>query len=74
VGGLEHAAERLDHPPGHDDHRDAGVARARERRQRARLQDAVAPGQRVVEVGRDDVDLAGEVLREDQDCRDALTT
>jgi hypothetical protein len=73
VGRLEHPAEGLDHPARHDDHRDACVARAGEGGQRPRLEDA-APGQRVVEVGGDDVDLAGEVLREDQDSREALTT
>jgi hypothetical protein len=74
VGRLEHPAERLDHAAGHDDHRDARVARPGEGRQRARREDTVPPGQRVIEIGGDDVDLAGEVVREDQDWREALTT
>jgi hypothetical protein len=40
------------------------VARALERAQRARAQDAVLPDQRAVEVGRDDVDVTREVGRE----------
>jgi hypothetical protein len=42
----------------------ARVARALERRDRARAQDAVLPDQRSVEVGRDDGRVAREVGRE----------
>jgi hypothetical protein len=37
---------------------------ALQRGERARLQDAVAPDQRAVEVGRDDLDVAREVCGE----------
>jgi hypothetical protein len=41
----------------------ARVARALERRERARTDDAVLPDQRAVEVGGDDVDVAREIGR-----------
>ena len=63
-GRLEHAAQRLHHPAGDDDHAQARVARAGERGQRPRPQHVVLPDQRVVEVGRDDVDVAREAVRE----------
>jgi hypothetical protein len=73
---TEHTPQRLDHPPGDDDHRDPRAVGATERRDRAGVQDAVTPGEGVVEVGRDDVDRAREILREldFQSWRDALTT
>jgi hypothetical protein len=46
---------------------DACGFRAGKRGERVRPKDAVRPRQRVVEVGRDDVDVAGEVLRQSQD-------
>jgi hypothetical protein len=46
----------------------AGHARRRDRLQRARMQQRVFADQRSVEVARDSLDLAGEVVRELQPC------
>ena len=74
TGGIEHAPQGLHHPAGDDDHGHRSIPRAGERRERPRLQHPGGPGERVVEVGRDHVDLAREVRWEGQPCRDALTT
>ncbi len=58
--GLERAAHRLEHAPGDDDDVQTGVVRTAQRRDRARLQDAVLPDERPVEVGRDDADVVRE--------------
>jgi len=50
----------LVHPSGHDDDVQAGVARALERADRPRPEDAFVPDERAVEIGRDDRDVARE--------------
>jgi hypothetical protein len=54
---------RPEHTSGDDDHVQAGIVRAAQRRDRPRLQDAVLPDERPVEVGRDDADVARERCR-----------
>ena len=65
VRRLERLPHGLDHASGHDDDRNPGRLRTRKRRERARVERAVLPHERAVEVGRDDVDVAGEVLGEE---------
>jgi hypothetical protein len=50
----------LHHAPGDDDHVQTRGVRKPERGERARLEDAVPPDERPVEVGRDDLDVVRE--------------
>ena len=59
-GRRERTLHRLHHAAGDDDDVQTGVVRASERRDRARLQDAVLPDEGPVEVGRDDANVARE--------------
>jgi hypothetical protein len=62
LGRLEEAAHRLHHPAGDDDHVQPGVARLVQRLQGARPQRSVLPDEGAVEVRRDDVQVAREVV------------
>jgi len=64
LGWLEETAHGLHHPAGHDDHVQPGVTRVVQRLQRARPQRSVLPDERAVEVRRDDVEVAREILGE----------
>ena len=64
LGRLEEATHRLHHATGDDDHVQPGVARVAQRLQRARTECAVLPDERPVEVGRDDLEVAREVVGE----------
>ena len=61
-------ADRLEHAPGHQHHVNSHSARSGDRRAGPGPQDRVLADQRAVEVARNGVDLAREVLRKDQPC------
>ncbi len=61
-GGGQDALGRLHHPPGDDDHGQPGCAGTGERGERPRPQRVVVPDQRPIEVGGDDLDVAGKVV------------
>jgi hypothetical protein len=61
-------ANGLEHSPGHEHDVNPGGARSDDRRASARPQDRVLTDQRAIEVARDGVDLAREVLGEVQPC------
>ena len=58
---LEEPAHRLHHPSGDDDHVETGGACGAQRVHGPRAQLAV-PHERAVEIGRDDLNVAGEVV------------
>ena len=59
--GLEHVRpDGAEHPPGDDDHVQAGVARAGERASRALVEHGVLAHQRAVEIARERADLPRE--------------
>ena len=57
---------RLHHPSGDDDDVQPRRVRPAQRSERTRLQNAVVPDERAVEVGRDDLEVAREVRGKDQ--------
>jgi hypothetical protein len=63
---CEEPAHRLHHAAGHDDDVQAGGLGRTQRCESARPQPAVLPHEGAVEVGRDDLDVAREIRRENQ--------
>ena len=61
-GRRERPAHRLHHATGDDDDVQPVLVRTPQRGQRSRLEDAVAPDERAVEVGRDDLDRERKVV------------
>ena len=63
--GLEDVrTDRAEHAAGDDDHVDAGRAHRRDRRRGPRSEQRIRGDERPVEVGRERLDLAREVVRE----------
>jgi hypothetical protein len=59
----------LHHPAGHDDHVDSDCLDAVQHLERPLPESSVLPDQRVIEIGRDNVDVAGKSCGKlDQEC------
>ena len=70
---LEVREHRAVHAPGGDDDTDSGRARAGDRLQGARPQEAVFPDQRPVEVAREDLDVRRKLGRKEAQLRAVVT-
>jgi hypothetical protein len=64
---VEVTPDRAEHPSGDDDDPEVGLARRGERTERARAEDEVLADQRAVEVARERLDVAREVVGQRQD-------
>jgi hypothetical protein len=73
AGLFQVGTNRAEHPAGGDDDPHAGFFRGRDRRARARSQDAVFRDQRAVEIAGEDLYVLGKVARKGQlfGCRNA---
>ena len=61
-GRLERPPDGLHHPPGDDDHGNPRLVGALHRRDRPGTKRHVGPHERAVEVGRDDANIAREIV------------